>query len=192
MVSVTNEMLRQRCLVRVTQTVPPNPTPLQMSRVDREDVSLPFARGETHPCMRRSVRRMAAAIHPYGPGLLIIVDVLLDGDQLLRNRVALFPDPEVVGTAIDVRQNVHFALMLGYGETRCIPGQPIDARSVRDGNTGVVRQFRARSALVGVFVHDGAPVSCQIDSGPDGIVAAWSLRKSGACKDQEGENHDTI
>src|SRR5881296_3792941 len=85
-------------------------------------------------------------------------------------------------TSHSAAETPYFALMLGYRETRCVPGQPVHARSFRNRNACVIRQFGAGDALVGIFAHHGAPISGQINSRPDGIVPAWALRKSGRCQ----------
>src|SRR5882672_8366052 len=126
-----------------------------MGRVNRQNIAFVFSRGKTHPGMRCSLRRMAAAVHPDSSRLLVVVDVLLDGDEFLRDWIALFPNPEIVRSTIDVRDNVHFALMLRYREAGGVPRQTIHACSVRNRQTHIIREFRARPTLMSIFMKHG-------------------------------------
>src|SRR5438552_13396394 len=101
---------------------------------------------------------MLAAIHPDGSALLIVVDVLPDRDQFLRNRIAFFPNPEVVRTTIDIAQDMRFTLMLGNSEARRIPGERVHTRAIRDRKAEIVRELGARASFVLIFVHHGSPV----------------------------------
>src|ERR1700688_2560909 len=111
MVAMTDEMLGERDPVARRNPVAPVPALFDVSGVHSEDVALPLAGGETHPGVRGVVGRMRAAIHPDGPVLLIGADVVPEGDQVLRLRISLLPDPKPVGAAVDVAGSVHLALM---------------------------------------------------------------------------------
>ena len=69
-----------------------------------------------------------------------------DGDELLRVRVVLLPDPELVGTEEHVRQRVRRALVLEHRMTRHVPAvaeqpcrfvdrQPAEVTGLLAGNT---------------------------------------------------------
>src|ERR1043166_1587663 len=129
-VAVTEEMLRQRRLVALGQTVAPDPALLDMCRVDREHVAFELAGREAFPRMRGELRRMRTAVHPDRPRLLVRADVVLDGDEDLRVRIALFPNPQLQRTTIDVRGDMHLTLMLGERQPRWVPAEGPLTRAV--------------------------------------------------------------
>src|SRR4051812_21870838 len=97
---------------------------------------------------------MGTAIHPDGPGLLIRADVLLDRDNLLRLGIFFGPNTKVEWASIDIRRDVHLALMLGQRKARRVPTLGPEAGAVSDGKTRVVDQFGAGNALGLVFHED--------------------------------------
>src|SRR5579871_4256145 len=107
---------------------------------------------------------MRPAVHPDGAGLLIRADVLLDRDDLLRLRVLFIPDPQVQWAAIDIRRDMHLALMLRKCEPRGVPAFRPEASSVSDGEPGVIHELRARSSF-GLILHEpGCPISRKVQS----------------------------
>ena len=92
----------------------------------------------------RVVGRMRAVVHPDGAVLLIGAGVVVDRDQVLRLRIALLPDAELQGAAIDVGDRVDLALVLRERQTVRIPAQgPLASLGV-DRNAEIIDQIRAR------------------------------------------------
>src|ERR1700730_13312015 len=121
MIGVPDEVLDQRGLVTVAESVAANPTLFQVRGVDGENIVFPFAGRKPRPGVRRGVGRMRAAVHPERTGLFVVIDVLFNGDEFLRDRVALIPDLQIQRAAIDIGDDVDFALIFGYGEAGSIP-----------------------------------------------------------------------
>src|SRR5881397_2412711 len=115
--------------------------------------------------MRRVLRRMRAAVHPNGPPLLIRADVLLNRDQPLGLRIFFFPDSQVQGPAINIRNDVNAALMFRYAQTRGIPAQGKLPRAFGDRKTEVVHERWTENALRLVLMKQGCPVSGEIQPG---------------------------
>src|SRR6202034_1633465 len=99
------------------------PTLLNVRGVDRQNVSVIVSGRETHPSMRRVIRRMRTVVHPDGPILFVGAGVLVDGDQFLGLRIALLPDAELQGAAINIGSGVHLALVFRKRETVRVPAQ---------------------------------------------------------------------
>ena len=119
----------------MAQAVPPDPALLHVRGVDRQNVAVPFSLGKTHPGMQRGFGRLRTVIHPNGARLLVVVDVIPDRDKFLRYRIPLLPNPQIQGAAVNIADNVDFALMLGNGKARRIPSQRVRASAVRDGES---------------------------------------------------------
>src|SRR5687768_3957054 len=101
--------------------------------------------------------RMRAAIHPDGPGLLVCAAVHLDGLQVLRLRMLLFPDAQVERSAEDIRRHVDAALLFRERDARGVPAVGVLARGVVDGQAEIVAELRARNALGLILVIAGLP-----------------------------------
>src|SRR5579863_5073391 len=143
-ISVPNKVLDQRCLVAVTQSIAPQPSSLEVRGIYRQDAAVPLSRRKAHPGVQRGIARMRAAVHPDSSRLFVVVYVLLDGNELLRLRVSLFPNPDVQRAAVDVGHDVRFALMLRHGETGSVIAQSRKTSSFIDRKPEVVRQLRTR------------------------------------------------
>ena len=141
------------------------PTLFNVSGCDRQGISFPFTRGEAHPGVSRVVGRMRPSVHPDRAVLFVRTDVLPDCDQLLGFRISFFPDPDLQGTAIDIRNRVHLALMLLHGQSRRVPAQSPLTRFFVDRQSQVVGQLRTRYALRLILVVPGIPGAGQIDLG---------------------------
>src|SRR6185369_1714473 len=127
-----------------------------MRGVDRESVAFPFARGKSHPGVRRARRRMRTPIHPDSAVLFVSADVLANRDHPLRLLVLLFPDPHIERSTVNVGDDVNVALMFGYSQTRRAPGQAPSARSVGDGNSEIIGERRIANVFL---VRRGSPLT---------------------------------
>ena len=86
--------------------------------------------------------------------------------KILRLGIALLPDAKLERTAIDVRRDVHLALMLGQRQPRRIPAERPLARAVGDRQTEVVAELRTGNALGLIFGKARAQASRQVGRGP--------------------------
>ena len=106
---------------------------------------------------------MRTPVHPDRARLLVGADVVLDRDELLRVRIALFPDPELQRTSIYVGRDVHLALMLGQRQSRRIPAERPLPRAVGDRQAEIVAELGAGNALGLIFIESGAPAARQVN-----------------------------
>ena len=82
-------------------------------------------------------------------------------DWVNKEWVALFPDPQIERTAIDIPNQMDLALMLGHGDPRGAPGQPDSTRAFVDRNPQEVRDCR----IAGTFLMWlRRPCAAQIDA----------------------------
>ena len=107
-------------------------------------------------CMR-VLGRMRAAVHPDRPLGAPREMMRVDGDELLRRRVALFPDAQA-GEARHVVGRVHAALVLGQRDERGVPGVGAGADGVVDRQARVVAELGARQTVGPVLVQDAEVV----------------------------------
>jgi len=55
---------------------------------------------------------MRATVHPDYSVLLIGINSFVDGNQLMGDRISLFPYPRAEWPAMDIRYDVHLTFML--------------------------------------------------------------------------------
>src|SRR5205809_7132250 len=158
-------MFGQRDLVAGGKSVAAVPTLFNVCGCYRQGVSFPFSRREAHPGVSRVVRGMRPSVHPDSAVLFVRTDVLLDRDKLLSVGLSFLPDPHLQGTAIDVGDRVHLALMLLHSQSRRIPAQSPLAGLFIDRKSQVIGQFRTGYALRLILVVTGSPRARQIDLG---------------------------
>ena len=162
-IAVAHEIFRERRQIALRHAVPPQPALLDVRGRDHEHVALPLAGREAHPRVRRVRGRMRAAIHIDGPLLVERADAVLDGDEIARPRLPVFPDRDVGGAAIDVRRHVHPALLLRQRQPVRVPALGVPAGAVRQRQPGVVAKLRARHALAEILLIARRPGAGQID-----------------------------
>jgi len=95
---------------------------------------------------------MRAAVHPDRAGLLVGADVVLDGDDALGFGILLLPDSQLQRTVVDVRRDVHAALVFLEREARRVPAVGEEPRGAVDRQAKVVAKVGTRSAILLVFV----------------------------------------
>src|ERR1700722_721217 len=150
---------------------------------DGENVALPFTGGEALRGVQRILGRMGAAIHPDGalgaPGEVMRVD----GDQLLRILIKLFPHADA-GEAGNIIGRVNAALIFRQRDERCIPSIGAVARGIPDGDSEVIAQFGTGEAFGLIFVQkrEIVPDASEVDLAKSGGVAE---------REQYGEQPDT-
>lgn len=88
-------MLYDGSLIALDQPVAANPGPFKMRRIDGQDVAFIFSGGKPHPGVLRVGGRMWTPVHPNGPISLGDLAEHLEGDEALRVRIPLLPEPEV-------------------------------------------------------------------------------------------------
>ena len=155
-------MLGHGGLVALGKPVAASPALLDVRGVDGQDVAFPLAGRKSHEGMHGVIGRMRTAIHPDGARLFVGADVILDGDYLLGIGVLFFPDPEMQRAMIDVRRNVHAALVFLQREARCVPALGEGPRGIVDGKTGEIAQIGPRNALVIILVMQRAPLAGEL------------------------------
>ena len=144
-------------LVAHRQAVAPHPALLQVSGLDDQHVASIAAGRETHPRVRRVRAWMRPAVHVDRPGLFVGAVVVLDRDQILRLRVPFLPDPEVGRATVDVRGDVHAALLFGQRDARGIPAVGELPRGFVDRQPEIVHELGSRNALEKVFLISRLP-----------------------------------
>src|SRR5207249_7584622 len=137
--------------------------------------------------LRRVIRRMRAAVHPDRARLFVGTDVVLDRNEFLTLRIALFPDAQLQRTAIDVRRDVYLTLMFLEGQARRVPAERPLPGGVVDGKAGIVREVGARNALREVLVIAGRPAAGQIDLRTSGRRKKDDARKDDHAAAADGE-----
>src|SRR5688500_17421905 len=95
---------------------------------------------------------MRTAVHPDSACLLVGADVVLDRDDALRLGIFLFPDSQLQRTVVDVRRDVHAALVLLQRQARGVPAVSEEPRGAVDGQAKVVAEVRPWSAILLVLV----------------------------------------
>ena len=152
-VAVADEMLGHRGAIAAGDAVAADPAFLQVRRRDGEDVAFPLAGGEAHRRVHGVGAGVRPAVHPDRALGAPREVVDLDGDELLRVPVALFPDADrreagrVVG-------GVDAALVLGQRDERRVPGVGAEPHGVGDRDAGVVAELGARQTVGFVLVED--------------------------------------
>ncbi len=123
MIAVTDDELRHRSLVALRRTVPPQPTLLEVRRIDDQRISGEPASGKSREAMRSPGRRMRTAIHPDDPMSLRGLGPHIYGDQLLVVWIALLPHSEIPHRAHLIRHDVGVALVMAERQARGIVRQ---------------------------------------------------------------------
>src|SRR5688572_10546502 len=90
---------------------------------------------------------MRTAVHPDRPLLLVGADRLVDGNELVGDRIALLPDAGGEGTAVDVVRDVHLTLMFGQRQAPRAIGQTPLPRLIVDRQPQELDERRPRRAL---------------------------------------------
>ena len=182
-VAVTDEMLGQRRAIAFGQAVAANPALLDVGGGDGQHVAFPRAGREPLPGVRRVLGRMRTAVHPDRARLFVGADVVLDRDERLGLGIALFPDAQLQRTAIDVRRNVHLALVLVERQARRVPAERPLARRFGDREAEIVDEVRTGDALGLIFVIARSPAAGEI-----GLRARWRRREG----DRDEENRRDV
>ena len=190
-VAVADEVFRERREIALRHAVPAQPALLDMRGRDHEHVALPLAGREAHPSVRRVRRRMRAAIHVDRSFLVERADAVLDGDEIARARLSLFPDRDVGRTAIDVRRHVYPALLFRQGQPVRVPALGVPAGAVGQRQTGVVAELRTRDALAEVLLIARRPGAGQIDLRERGPSADAQRGEARADDDAPAATHGT-
>jgi hypothetical protein len=161
-VSVAHEVLGQRRLVAHRQTVAANPALLDVCGRDGQHVAFPPAGGKTHPRVGGDLRRVRTTVHVNRACLIVGADAVLDGHELLRVGIPLFPDAQVQRPPVDVRRHVHPTLLFRESDPGGIPALGKLAGGGIDWKTQVVTQFRARNPLREILLIARPPRSREI------------------------------
>ena len=175
--SCGTQILRHRRLIAHRYAVASMPAVLDVRRLDDQPVTLPAARREPHPRMRRITRRMRPTVHPDRARLLVSTDVVLVGDDFLRARIALGRDAQVQRAAIAVRRHVHAALLLRHAERRRVPALGELPSGVGQRDARVVAEADAGAAIGQILVPNRAPVAFEIGLRHGRRCAAQRARK---------------
>src|SRR5712692_608253 len=110
-----NKMLHHCCLVALSYAGGPNPAALDMRGVNSQDIAFPLACGKSRPSMLRVCRRVRTTVHVNRAESLSDLAVHFNGDESLRMRITLLPNPIVSGSGIEIGRSVSGALMLQQG-----------------------------------------------------------------------------
>src|SRR5689334_6802320 len=100
---------------------------------------------------------MRTAVHPDRPFLLVSIDVLLDGDELLADRIALFPDAQLQRPPVNVSRRVNLALVFRRLEPQRVPTERPLASRVIHRKAQVIDERGAGDALGLILLVTGAP-----------------------------------
>ena len=163
-VTVPDEVLGHGRAIAPGDSVTPRPAFLEMRGSDGENVALPLASGKTHGGVHRVIGRVRTAIHPDGalggPGE--VMD--MDGDQVLRVAVAVFPHPDV-GETEGVVGGMHAALVFRQRDERRVPTHGAQAVGVVDGQPSVIAQFGTGQPVREILVQSRGPNAREVHLG---------------------------
>ena len=162
-VAVAQEEIRHGRLVAAGQAVAPHPPLLDVRGLHHQRVAHEPTGGEAAGGMRRPGWRVRSAVHPHRPEPFRRLAVDVDGDQPLRPRVTVLPDPEVAGRAHLVRRDISLALVVAQRHPGRVVGQRPQPAGFVQREAAVIGDLVPGAALVGVFVQDARPVAGQID-----------------------------
>src|SRR5687767_540301 len=120
MIASPDEELLERRLVAFGNPVPREPALLQVRGTYRQRGAHETAGRESHPGMRSVGRRVWPTVHPDGSFPFERLAEPVNGDQLVRVRVAFLPRPRVAERAHLIRGDIAIALMMAQREPRRI------------------------------------------------------------------------
>jgi hypothetical protein len=88
------------------------PALFDVRRRNRQHVTFPDTGRESHPRMGSVLGWVWTAIHPDRAALLISINVLMYGDELMRDLIPFFPHSHLQWTTMNVFDDMDLALVL--------------------------------------------------------------------------------
>src|SRR5688572_20359001 len=161
--TVPPEVLRQFSQIAARYAVSTDPSLLQMSRPNFQNLAYPFTGGEALPGMWSQFIRMRPSIHVDPAFRRLPHYVSAPGNQLPGYGIDLFPDLKVCGSARRIIRRVRLALMFRNGKNIGVPGIGHCSSGVVDGKSGVISKLRPGEPLGLIFVILRSPFSGKID-----------------------------
>ncbi len=177
MVAMTDDEFHHIGLIAFGKPVAPQPTLLEVRRVDHERISHELARREPLIGMRGPGGRMRTAVHPDRPESLGSLRPDMNGDQLHGMRVPVFPNAEVSHGAHLIRRDVTIALVVLESQPRRIVRKGPQASGFVNGESGVVSNLGTGSPLQTILVDGRRPIARKVDG--RGWPGRWGGRRGG-------------